>query len=298
MQSTLRAVRDACRDQCRLEGEPLAGSAGAAAALVAIEWPKPLWHDDDVLLSEGLPASLRGAAERMRERLGKLAVRAFQRRPRPRTDRVEVIAWRPRERRALVGRDVPVADALDFADRALAGDAPAEPLPPLLLVCTDGRHDRCCAEHGRAMFDAIEREVARQGAALELAESSHLGGHRFAATCLALPGGAMHGRLRPDDAPALVAALARGAPLVPRYRGRFGLSEPDQVAEAFAYARFPRALEVRVAAGDGAARRASVKTAGAGHELVVQLAEREFLSPTSCSDDAEEPRRRWVVSAP
>lgn len=274
----------------------MAGTAGGAALFVAIEWPKPLWHYDDALLSEGIPDAARAAAEALRARLGKVAVRAFQRAPRPRTDRVEVIAWQPRERRALRGRDVPIADAIAFAERALGGEVAAEPLPSLLFVCTDGRHDRCCAEHGHAMYDAIARELARQGVALELAESSHLGGHRFAATCLALPDGNMHGRLRPEDAPALVAALARNAPHVPRFRGRFGLSEPDQVAEAFAYARFPHALEVRIAPADGVSRRASVKTAEAAHDLVVPLAEREFLSPTSCGEDAGELRHRWVVT--
>ncbi len=289
-------MSEQCSVGCRLEGEPLAGSAGGAPALVAIEWPKPLWHHDDALLSEGIPDSVRADAARLRARLGKVAVRAFQRASRPATDRVEVIAWRPRERAAVRASDVPVAEALAFAARALAGEVAAEPLPPLLLVCTDGRHDRCCAEHGRAMYEAIARAIARQGTALELAESSHLGGHRFAATCLALPNGWMHGRLRPDDAPALIAALARGAPYVPRYRGRFGLSEADQVAEAFAYARFPQALEVRLAEAEATTRTARVKTPEGGVELQVALAEREFLSATSCGDEPEAPRRRVVVA--
>lgn len=289
-------MSEPCSAGCRLEGEPLAGSAGGASAWVAIEWPKPLWHHDDALLSDGLPDAVRADAGALRAKLGKVAVRVFQRAARPRSDRVEVIAWRPRERRALRGRDVPIAEALAFAARALGGDAGAELLPPLLVVCTDGRHDRCCAEHGRATFDAVAREIARQRSALELAESSHLGGHRFAATCLALPDGRMHGRLRPDDAPALVAALARGGPLVSRYRGRFGLAEPEQVAEAFAYARFPHALDVQVAPGEGGARVALVKTAAGAHELEVGLAERAFLSATSCGEAAE-PRLRWVVAA-
>src|SRR5262245_26874232 len=155
-------VSEPCRTGCREEGEPLAGTAGGAALAVSIEWPKPQWHHDDALLSDGIPDALRADAAELRARLGKISVRLFQRAPRPRTDRVEVIAWDPRARRALRRRDVPIADALSFATCALAGETAADPLPPLVLVCTDGRHDRCCAALGRGMYEAIAGEIARQ----------------------------------------------------------------------------------------------------------------------------------------
>jgi hypothetical protein len=281
-----------CRDACRLEGEPLAGSAGGARALVAIAWPKPLWHHDEALLSEGLPDSLREVATRAARDGGKVAFRMFQRGAQPSKDSVEAIVWTPRDGRVVRATGIPLARLAAFVEDALAGRTAPTPFAPLLLVCTDGKHDRCCATRGRPMFDAIAREAAALGAPFEIAESSHLGGHRFAATCLALPGGWMHGRLAPADAPALVRALAAGRPWVPRFRGRFGLPEREQVAEAWAHARFAGAEAVEVAPRPGGDPAVSLRVRAGGREsaLELRLAAHEFLSCTSC--DAVEPERR------
>ena len=54
---------------------------------------------------------------------------------------------------------------------------PAFPLPPapLLLVCTHGRRDACCAQFGRPTAMALAR---RYGTAVW--ETTHVGGDRFA----------------------------------------------------------------------------------------------------------------------
>lgn len=295
-------MSEPCRDACRAEGEPLAGTAGAARALVAIRWPKPLWHHDEALLSEGLPPELRELAARAPKPAGKLTFRVFQRGPRPSTRSVEAIVWTPHDGRVAHAEELPLDRLAAFVEDALAGRAAATPLAPLLLVCTDGKHDRCCATLGRGMFEAIAAEVASLGAPIALAESSHLGGHRFAATCLALPSGLVHGRLAPADAPALVRALAAGRPFIPRFRGRFGLPEPEQVAEAWAHARFAQRDEVKVEARaqgepSGPVRvDLRIRTAGSERRLEVELAAQVFRSATSCAEDAREPRRRWVVT--
>ncbi len=289
-----------CREACRVEGEPLAGSAGGARALVLIAWPKPLWHHDEALLSEGIPEDLRGVAARATQDGGKLAFRLFQRGARPSASAVEAIVWTPRNGASVRVAELPPSRLAGFVDDALAGRLTPSPLAPLLLVCTDGKHDRCCASLGRAMFDAIAREASSQDAPLELAESSHLGGHRFAATCLALPGGLMHGRLSPADAPELVRALAAGRPLVPRFRGRFGLGEPEQVAEAWAHARFAGAelLEVARTPGgeDDPAVSLRLRAQGRERALHVLLAAREFRSCTSCDEEEPKLRARFVVT--
>ena len=61
---------------------------------------------------------------------------------------------------------------------------------PLWLVCTNGRRDRCCAEVGRPIAAAL---AARWPEATW--ETTHLGGHRFSGTLLALPSGHTLGRL-------------------------------------------------------------------------------------------------------
>jgi hypothetical protein len=95
---------------------------------------------------------------------------------------------------------------------------------PLLLVCSHGRRDVCCARLGKPVFDAL-RELPGAW------QSSHHGGHRFAANVLALPAGVQLGRVEPDEAPALAALLARGRIPLERYRGRTIYTPRVQAAE-------------------------------------------------------------------
>jgi len=84
------------------------------------------------------------------------------------------------------------------------GDAPARE-GRKYLVCTNGARDPCCAIRGAAVADALA--VARPGAAYE---SSHLGGHRFAANLLVLPDGLCFGRLDVRSALAVLEELETG----------------------------------------------------------------------------------------
>ena len=97
---------------------------------------------------------------------------------------------------------------------------------PLWLVCTNGRRDRCCAEVGRPIAAAL---AARWPEATW--ETTHLGGHRFSGTLLALPSGHTLGRLDTATAVAACASLARGVVPVDLSRGRAGLTPPEQVRE-------------------------------------------------------------------
>jgi Sucrase/ferredoxin-like len=118
----------------------------------------------------------------------------------------------------------------DLADVALPG--PDEPLPgkrlhdPLLLVCTHGRRDRCCALDGRALVTSL---VA--AGEPHVWESSHLGGHRFAPTALVLPTGYAYGRLDAAHARAARKAACPGEVEIANCRGRSTWSPAGQVAE-------------------------------------------------------------------
>jgi hypothetical protein len=169
----------------------------------------------------------------------------------------------------------------DPADLVLPG--PDEPLPgvrvadPLLLVCTHGRRDRCCALDGRALATAV---VA--AGEPHVWESSHLGGHRFAPTALVLPTGYLYGRLDMASAIAARKAACPGEVEPARCRGRSTWSAAGQVAE----------LAVRAATGlrDADALHVSddpggvVVTARDGRRWVVDVAEvtGEGPRPPSC----------------
>lgn len=98
---------------------------------------------------------------------------------------------------------------------------------PLYLVCVHGKRDRCCARLGQPLF----RELRALGGERVLT-TTHLGGHRFAATLLVLPAGISYGRVAPEEAEALFAASERGELHdLARVRGRTAYTSEVQAAE-------------------------------------------------------------------
>ncbi|HET8768451.1 MAG TPA: sucrase ferredoxin [Pedococcus sp.] len=125
-------------------------------------------------------------------------------------------------------------DALARGDRdAVVASFPgAVPAEPVLLVCTNGRRDVCCAVRGRPV--AVEAAAARPG---RVWEASHTGGHRFAPTGVLLPHGATLARLDPLLATTVLDEADHGrlpaAALGPRHdRGRSSLAPDAMAAES------------------------------------------------------------------
>jgi hypothetical protein len=100
--------------------------------------------------------------------------------------------------------------------------------PSLHLVCTNGRHDPCCADFGRPVM----RALADAGAP-DAWECSHVGGDRFAANVVCLPEGIYYGRVEPERAAGLVADYRERLLDLDRYRGRSCYGPLVQAAEAF-----------------------------------------------------------------
>lgn len=127
---------------------------------------------------------------------------------------------------ATVGAAVSVRTAV-VASLASVSSASWEPYDgPLLMVCTNGRRDRCCSEIGRPVTAAL---AARWPEATW--ETTHLGGHRFAGTLLALPSGIVLGRLTSSSAVPAVSSLLDGSLPLDLVRGRAGLPGEVQAAE-------------------------------------------------------------------
>lgn len=131
-------------------------------------------------------------------------------------------------------RELPaVQRVMDLESEALLGDGVPQgmdPSPvPLVLVCVHGRRDACCARLGSAVYQQLEDEPG-----LDVWQTSHLGGHRFAPTLLCLPSGACHGRLTSADLPGLADAIrAERIWSLDQYRGRTRFSAVAQAAEHF-----------------------------------------------------------------
>ena len=115
---------------------------------------------------------------------------------------------------------------------------------PLLLVCTHGKHDACCAKYGLPVYEAM-RDLVDEG---WLWQCSHVGGDRFAGNVVCLPEGVYYGRVGAGDALALVEEHLAGRVQLDLYRGRSCYSFRVQAAERAVRASSRRARPGRARA--------------------------------------------------
>ncbi len=280
---------EACSEASHSAGEPLAGSASDAPLFAAIAWPKAKWHHDKAALSEGLPESV-GSLEKAARAAGKkLQLRLFARVGAPARPGLEVVCADFSSGDTLVRHELDAESAVrviaDFAAGKAHGPALRE---PLVLVCTDGRHDRCCGKLGQSLVTALRGSLA-------VAEVSHLGGHRLAPNCLVLPTGHLYGRVGPADVPAILDAVRHGTVYAPCYRGQSGLDELSQVAEAAAFAHGGR-HDWRVGEPEGAGDERLIAVSAGDLRLEVTCERRTYLGIASCGDAEPESRARWVAT--
>ena len=99
----------------------------------------------------------------------------------------------------------------------------------MFLVCTHGKRNVCCARLGGPLAQTLATRHPGQ-----VWETTHVGGHRFAANLVILPHGLYYGPVGVGQAAAAIDAYQRGSVVADRYRGRAGQARADQEAE---YAR-------------------------------------------------------------
>ena len=160
---------------------------------------------------------------------------------------------------------------------------------PLFLVCTHGKHDRCCARYGRPLYDAV-REQVEEGWAWQV---SHVGGDRFAGNLVALPDGVYYGRVRPSEAWPVIEAVLERRIYLPCYRGRSSHGFAAQAAELAVREQTGLLglddVEVRVLERQGGEWRATVD-AGRSYEVTVRLEEGEATHLTCSTAQLKRPR--------
>jgi hypothetical protein len=210
--------------------EPVAGSATHVRTWVLLEHVGPWGRTAllDARLPDGLGDELRRRAQEHRAKI--LLIRRFTSEPSSR-DGLRVFAAHahptaPRLESGLLGDAREVLD-LDLAAFRAGGTTG---LPAydgeIYCVCTNGRHDACCAELGRPVAKALAAAHPE-----ETWEVSHVGGDRFAGNMVVLPHGLYYGRLDPATALSVVAAHRAGEVDLDRLRGRSSYAMPVQAAE-------------------------------------------------------------------
>jgi hypothetical protein len=225
-----------CATLSRALSEPLYGTASRVRGWVLLEQPGP-WGREAVTESRLDPALARAlsraaAAAHLRLLLIRRPGRAVDR-PAGRPAAC-FVAHTSRDRRWLERRrldDPAELLELDMA-KVVAGERPGfgeEVAEPVYLVCTNGRHDRCCATYGRPLARSL---AAGHG---ELVwESSHVGGDRFAGNLVCLPDGHYFGRVGPGDAGRVVGLHRKGVIDLAHWRGCCVDPPVVQAAEWFA----------------------------------------------------------------
>jgi hypothetical protein len=286
-----------CSGYSLAAGEPLAGTGSHNARLVLLRWPRRRWRHSP-RQAGGMDADLVAAVEAV-------AAAGF---------RVNLIDRRGAREDAVRLYLLPEALAFDLAPgavtgvlRAIAGGGDFSSFAPrpmgrsLVLCCTHGRHDRCCAKFGFAAYQALAAAAARDWPErFSVWETTHLGGCRFSASALVLPAMRKYGRIAPRDAAPLLAAEAEGRVHLPCYRGNARLGAAEQVAEAAVLATLdgpPQGLAVLSSVEEGP--EAIVEMAvGAARYRVICAAD-TLASHGACSDldagQAPETRRVWRV---
>jgi Sucrase/ferredoxin-like len=117
-----------------------------------------------------------------------------------------------------------LAQLADLAEGAMPSfGSPAK--APLYLVCTHGRRDACCARLGAPLARALAAAHPAQ-----VWETTHVGGHRYAANLVILPHGLYYGPVDEVSATAAIHAYQRGEIAPARYRGRAGERQAQQAA--------------------------------------------------------------------
>ena len=202
----------------------MASAPEASRAWLLIEHPGPWPHE---AASAVLPAPLRAVVDRAVE----LGIRVqLIRRPGSRGAGDGVLAgWtagsEPWLRRGFASDGL---DGLDLeglaAGRPVAFGSPVS--EPVFLVCGHAPRNACCARFGGPLGQALAARYPGQ-----VFQTTHVGGHRFAANLVILPHGLYYGPVGLAEATAAIGAYERGAVMPGRYRGRAGQPRPTQEAE-------------------------------------------------------------------
>lgn len=288
------ATRPLCAETSRADAEPLGATASRVDGWILLEY-RGLWaHDavDGSTLSPEVKAFL-AAQRRAQPHTRVLFVRRTERRAAD--GLVAFVARTTEAERSLRRIELGRYDDLLGVDLRSAGE-PVE--HPLFLVCTHGKHDRCCSKFGRPLYDAVREQVDDEW----VWQSTHVGGDRFAGNLVALPDGVYYGRVEPGEAWEVVDAALRGELHLPRYRGRSCHSFPEQAAERAV--REERGL-LGVAATSvlslertGDARwRAVVRAGETDYDVDVRREEGE-LTHLTCSTETLRRPKRYVAGSP
>ncbi len=288
--------RPFCAEISRESAEPLTATASRVDNWILVEY-RGLWSRD-ALAGSGLSDQARAA---LQEQAARPRTKVLFIRRRERRDSLAVFLGRTAEQGSALRR-IELASYEDLADVDFggSGDAVSRVEHPLLLVCTHGKHDRCCARYGRPLYDALREQVDEEW----VWQVSHIGGDRFAGNVVILPHGLYYGRVSPEDAWPLLDDHLAGRIHLERFRGRSCHAFPVQAADA-AIREHTGLRGIDELAFEGGTRspdswlmRFRAAPGGVRYEVEVRAQDGDLTYLTCAAEHLRHPRRFVAAAAP
>jgi hypothetical protein len=283
----LWASKPLCAETSRDHDEPLVATASRVDTWILLEY-RGLWAHDAVDRST-LSAAVKAHLAAERRRLPHARILFVRRAERRAVDGlVAFVARSTPPGRALRRLELGQYEDLLELDLEQAGETVEH---PLFLVCTHGKHDRCCAKFGRPLYDAVREQVEDEW----VWQSSHVGGDRFAGNLVVVPDGVYYGRVDPGEAWAVVEAALERRVHLPLYRGRSCYGFAAQAAEmAVRETTGSTALDevvVRSLTAENSGWRALVDAGADVYEVAVEVEEGSPTHLTCSTNRLSRPKR-------
>lgn len=298
-------ARRFCAEESAAIGDPLVGTAAHAERNLLISWPRAKWRRS-LREASDMPSDVSAMLDAIAA--SSRRINLIHRRGQP--SHLHRVYLMPECRTYDVPREELVAflHAL-HGGATLAGWQTGTVQGSLILCCTHGRKDKCCARFGFRTYQAIDDEARRHAYPFDVWESTHLGGCRLAASAMIFPQLRKYGRIGIGDIPHLLQAEAADRPYLPCYRGDSQLPPAEQCAQVAALEWLQaRGLQGKVqvesdaAVAEGNRLDVPVRWETARHRgrLSVTCAETELIRHDTCADlegQGAIPSRVWRVIA-
>ena len=304
-----------CSVLTKQSGEPLAGTATFAKHFVFISWPKKYWQYEALEAKGGFPQGLKKWMKEQSKVNGKISIRLASRAGLT-DDKVDIFIYPEKCCYSNVfPHEIPAVLESHFQDGKTSSSSAVKIEQEQIFICTHGRHDKCCAKFGQELADKMRYHVSRQKTAVDVWESSHLGGHRFAPTMIDFPAGRAYGQLSPDEITKFLECRKVGQVYGSAYRGSVFLSDLEQVAEAhiqhycsarnwFCRVQINKLEKIteerfRCIATFSTIKNSVVSQSNIPEEQLFSFKLKSFESPSRC-DDVEGPQLRkcWELDSP
>ncbi|EPC02221.1 hypothetical protein L861_16050 [Litchfieldella anticariensis FP35 = DSM 16096] len=220
-----------CAQESAAIGDPLVGTAAHAERNLLISWPRAKWLRS-LRQASDMPEEISALIEDIATNSRRINLIHRQGQP----SHLHRIFLMPECR----SHDVPRAELTAFLHALREGTSlerweSGAVQGSMILCCTHGKKDKCCAKFGYRTYKAIVDEASRHDHPFDVWESTHLGGCRLAASAVVFPQLRKYGRIGIDDIPHLLQAEASDQPYLPCYRGDSRLAPPEQCAQVAAF---------------------------------------------------------------